>query len=434
MAENLTPTRDLNEWVDYIQTLHAREIDLSLERVTEVYQRMMPTGVKFSVLTIAGTNGKGSTAEIISSIYREAGYKVGKYTSPHLLKFNERINVNGIDVSDDDLIKSFNRIERYRGEINLTFFEFGTLCAIDIFVNNQLDVVILEVGLGGRLDATNILDADVAVLTSISIDHTAWLGNNLESIAAEKIAIARQNAPCVLGLTKLPRSIIDYCKKVDVQPLVLGEDFNAVINSDNSSWEWQSELLTFEGLPLPFNQTGHQIRNASVSIQAVLTLEEKLPVSSKHIHAGLKHAHLRGRCELVSRNPHIVLDVAHNVDSVLYLSNYVAKLNIKGRIIAVCGMLQDKQISETLSQLVSTVEQWHFASINNERGATADNIESSLQEIRNNNADINNITIKSFKHETAVEAFKSAQKQLKKDDCLIVFGSFYIVSDIITLV
>ncbi|NNC99629.1 MAG: bifunctional folylpolyglutamate synthase/dihydrofolate synthase, partial [Gammaproteobacteria bacterium] len=200
----------LTEWVEYIQTLHHREIDMSLERVREVYRRMYPGGVDFRIINIAGTNGKGSTAELIASIYCNAGLKVGKFTSPHISRFNERYNLNREDVDDDSLLAAFVRVEQAREVTRLTFFEFGTLLAIELFSRAGVDMGVMEVGLGGRLDAVNILDPDLAVVTSISFDHMAWLGNSLEQIGREKIAIARPRKPCVIGMPHPPESMLQY--------------------------------------------------------------------------------------------------------------------------------------------------------------------------------------------------------------------------------
>ncbi len=439
MTEQALVERSLADWIEYIQTLHAREIDLSLDRVAEVYQRMYPQSVNCKVVTIAGTNGKGSTAEIVSSIYREAGYQVGKYTSPHILNFNERININGKDVGDAELLNSFNRVEEHRNEINLTFFEFGTLCAIDIFSQNNIDIAVLEVGLGGRLDATNIIDADVAIITSISIDHTAWLGTTIDSIAAEKIAIARPNTPCVLGLQELPKSVREYCELNSIEPFIYGQQFQAEVSIDGLTWEWQSQSLTLEQLALPFGQSGHQLCNASLAIKAVLELNPSLAVTHKAIMDGVRRAKLKGRCELVSTEPHIILDVAHNEDSVLSLSKFVDKLNIKGRVIAVCGMLEDKQIEKTLSNLINIVDEWHFAGIENERGASAQTMVLALNNLSDqlavkNTENISSDRFKWFEYGSVTDAFNAARDTLNKDDCLIVFGSFYLVSDIIDLV
>ena len=218
--------RSLDQWVDYIQTLHHREIELSLERVREVYLRMYPEGLPFTIISIAGTNGKGSTAELLSSIYCQAGYRVGKFTSPHLVNFNERFNLNGLPIANTPLLAAFERVEALRGEIPITFFEYGTLLAIELFASNNVDIAIMEVGLGGRLDSVNILDADVSIVTGISIDHTSWLGDTIEKIAYEKVGIARSGQPLVLGLAQPPETMLSHAIQIGAKISKVDTDFS----------------------------------------------------------------------------------------------------------------------------------------------------------------------------------------------------------------
>ena len=419
----------VSHWVDYIQTVHLREIDLSLERVGQVYQRLYPQGVDFTVIGVAGTNGKGSTAEILSSIYRQGGYAVGKYTSPHMLDFNERINIDGKDVSDRTLIGAFERVEQSRAEIKLTFFEYGTLVAIDLFMRANLDIVIMEVGLGGRLDASNILDADVAIVTSVSIDHTAWLGPDINTIAAEKIAIAKRGRACVLGMPELTPSIINYCSNNAVQALVYSRDFHATLNESDLTWNWQTQECDYQSLPLPFGQSGHQISNAAVALQVIQLLQSKLEIDDLQIRSGLKNARILGRCQMLSTQPDIILDVAHNADSVGSLLGFLQSHRTKGRVFAVCGMLQDKEIGNTLAQMRNCVDEWHFASIDSARGASATEVE---QRLKNQLKSLNkSVSLKSYQYRSAVQAYQTVCDRLKKNDSLVVFGSFFIVSDII---
>ena len=417
----------INQWMDYIQTLHAREIELTLDRVSQVFDRLCPEGVPFKVITVAGTNGKGSTSEIISAICRAAGHRVGKYSSPHILNYNERVSINGADVADANLINAFQVIEQLRGDIPLTFFEFGTLVAIHLFLEANLDLVVMEVGLGGRLDATNILAADVAVVTSIGIDHTAWLGDTLEKISAEKIAIAKSGRPCVVGLSKPTAAMSNYCNVHNVELHYFSEHFEIHHNKQNDHWTWLSSDKQIKALPLPFGQANQQLGNAAVAIKAISLLKGFALPSDAQIRNGISNASLRGRCQLVSRQPNIVLDVAHNVESIANLRTFVESLKVKGRVYAVCGMLNDKQITESLQQLIGVVDEWHFGTINNARGATASEIDSLL---RNSNPH----QLDSFCHNSVAVAFTACKTKLTNDDCLIVFGSFFVVSDIITRV
>jgi dihydrofolate synthase/folylpolyglutamate synthase len=432
--------RTVIEWVDYIQSLHAREIDLTLERVKEVYGRLCPRGVSFKVITIAGTNGKGSTAELLRSMYCNGGYKVGKYTSPHIISFNERINIDGVDVSDLALLEAFERVEAAREGTSLTYFEYATLAAIDLFDRAELDLAVMEVGLGGRQDATNMLDADVAVVTSISIDHTAWLGHSLEKIGREKIGIARQDRPCVLGMRQPPSSILEVCKELNIEPKILGKDFDFSLQVDDgpakshATWSWAGEDRAYHLLKLPFGQVRHQLNNASAAIQVVQLLNDDLPLSVINVATGIDVAKMSGRCQLVGSEPSIVLDVAHNEDSVVGLRAFIEGLSIRGRIVAVCGMLKDKQIKETLSHMVPMVDEWHFATIENERGSSSKALSQSVTKLISDQGSFNVEGAHPKQlicHSKVVNAYEAALATLTSDDCLVVFGSFFMVSDII---
>jgi dihydrofolate synthase/folylpolyglutamate synthase len=427
-----TELETIADWMEYIQTLHVREIDLSLDRVNQVYRRMYPTGVSFKVVTVAGTNGKGSTSELIYSIYHQAGYKTAKFTSPHISRFNERFSIADCDVSDEVLLAAFVRVEEYRNDTRITYFEYGILLAIELFEQAKIQIAVIEVGLGGRLDASNILDADLAIVTSLSIDHVAWLGSTLEQIGREKIGIARADAPCILGLAEPPQSIVDYCRQLSIEPLMLGIDFNVQSKPELDHWTWQGETQAHLDLPLPFGQRGHQLSNAALAVQAVESMLESFPVNHDEISRGISEASLAGRCQLVSKSPYIVLDVAHNVSSIAGLLEFIQGLKIEGQIHAVCGMLADKQITESLSQLLPLVDFWHLATIDNIRSAQARDIQGLLQDVWHESplqADFQSQT-----YDTVVSAFQAAKQRLQSDDCLVVFGSFFVVSDIIGLI
>jgi len=433
---------DVLGWVDYIQTLHAREIELGLDRVREVFVRLVPEGVGFTVIGVAGTNGKGSTSELLRSVYHEAGYRVGKYTSPHILSFNERINIDGYPVSDGDLLGAFKAVEIARQTTRLTYFEYATLVAIELFTQADVDVAIMEVGLGGRLDATNILDADLAIVTSISLDHTAWLGGTVEEIGREKIAIAGAGKHCVLGMSQPTNSILDYCVQHNIEPYIFGQHFSAKvivqdIGVDSSiapTWSWHGDEHQLLGLSLPFQQQGHQLNNAATVIQSLMLLQTRLPVTDLAIRDGIEKAVNQGRCQLVSSQPWLILDVAHNVDAVKGLRRFVNALPIKGKVYAVCGMLGDKQVSEILECLQSTVDEWHFATIETERGLKAEFLVDALRSLysakQGNNRRPDTVPPSNC-YSNALKAYRQVGSMLTNDDCLIVFGSFFMVSDII---
>lgn len=420
--------KTIDEWVDYIQTLHRREIDLGLERVARVYQRLYPNGVDYRIISIAGTNGKGSTAELINSIYTSAGYQVGKFTSPHIVYFNERYTINGLPVADQQLVAAFEQIESTRGDIPLTFFEFGALLAVVLFQKLSVDVAIMEVGLGGRLDAVNILDADVSIVTNVSIDHTDWLGDTVEEIALEKIAIARPDKPCLIGMSIPPGSLLDYCQQNDIDLLIYQHDFTSKL-MDDQCWDWSDTQHQLIKLPLPYGQGDCQLINASLAIKAVRLLLALLPVNDEAFYQGLQKATLNGRCQLLQLDPTIVLDVSHNSASVARLAEFVQSLNIKGRLIAVCGMLQDKEIAASLQHLIDIVDEWHVGTISHERGASSMKLNRYLQGL----AQSNELQVSSYQYAQITDAFAIAKNKLNSDDCLIVFGSFFVVSDIIKL-
>lgn len=422
-------SRSLEDWLDYIQTLHFREIDLTLERVRTVYTRLYPSGVSFRVMTIAGTNGKGSTAELLSSIYCAAGHRVGKFTSPHLIAFNERFMVDGQAVDDQALLAAFERVEHARQDTPITFFEFCTLLAIELFVCALVDLVVMEVGLGGRLDAVNILDADVALITSISLDHTAWLGDTLEAIANEKAGIVRAGRPCVIGIEEPQARILQACDSLGALPQVIGQAFSYQHLPASVDWAWSNKEQTYRQLPLPFGQSGVQLSNAAVAIQATRYLNADLPVDVDDVRRGLASATVLGRCQVMSRTPLIILDVAHNHASVARLKEFVQSQETDGRVFAVCGMLKDKDIGTSLTQLLPIVDKWHIATIDNERGATGEEIEAILQ-AHNNEA--RTLAIECYQR--IQNAYTSALELLDESDCLLVFGSFFVVGDILSVI
>jgi dihydrofolate synthase/folylpolyglutamate synthase len=417
--------RSVAQWVDYIQTLHHREIELSLQRVRDVFLRMFPDGLPYKVISLSGTNGKGSTAELLASIYRQAGYQVGKFTSPHLVKFNERFNLNGESIDDLRLLQSFERVEAHREDTTITFFEFGTLLAIDLFASSQVDIAIMEVGLGGRLDSVNILDADVSVVTSISIDHTAWLGNTIEQIAFEKVGIARKGRPLVLGLTEAPDSMLNYASNIAAQVSQIGQQYDFEELNGDDTWQWKASKMTLDNLPLPFQQRGVQLSNCSAALEAIRLMSSIFPVDKASICKGIEKARILGRCQVLKHNPEIILDVSHNQSSVARLSEFLgANLSsaFDGRTVAVCGMLRDKEIAISLEQINNQVDEWHVATIHNDRGSLASEISAVLSSMS---------VSRVCQYDCVEDAYDAALGTLTVNDRLVVFGSFHIVGDIL---
>jgi len=421
--------RSVDEWVDYIQTLHHREIELGLDRVREVYKRLYPDGLSCKIISVAGTNGKGSTAELLSSTYHVAGYKVGKFTSPHLMNFTERYVINGRPVDEPALLAALEKIESVRGNIAITFFEFGTLLAIELFAKADVDIAIMEVGLGGRLDAVNILDADISIITSISLDHISWLGDTVEKIGFEKAGIAREGKPCLVGIEQPPLSIIDHCAQIRSPLMAIEHDFSYQHYGHDKRWAWAGAHTRLDDLPLPYGQTGVQLSNAALSLMAVRLLDNVLPVSEQSVRRGLECAELLARCQVLSQQPLIVLDVAHNEASTHRLTSFLQRQEIIGKTIAVCGMLKDKEVAKSLANLKPLVDKWHFASIDNERGCSSQQLANEFQTLKPA-ANRDNIVL----YSGIEQAFVDARKQLTAHDCLVVFGSFFVAGDILSLV
>jgi dihydrofolate synthase/folylpolyglutamate synthase len=416
-------SRTVADWVEYTQTLHAREIDLSLDRVKEVYHRLIADNLGFKVISVAGTNGKGSTAELLASIYRAAGYRVGKYTSPHLTCFNERIEIQGQAISDAELVSSFHAVELAREDTPITFFEFATLTAIDAFERANLDIAIMEVGLGGRLDAVNILDADLAIVTNISIDHTAWLGDTVELIAVEKAGIARPGRPCVIGMEQPPSTLLETCDQIGALSHLYGQHYQ-VAGLTDQAWSLATQEQLVSDLPLPFGQTGVQLQNAATVVYACLLLNTELPVTQAQIQQGIADAKINARCHLVQKSPKIIVDVAHNVASVTRLRNFLEENAVTGKVVAVCGMLKDKQIDASLTLMVEKVDTWHVGSINNPRGASSEQLLASLSAL---GVEPNVL----HAYSDPLVAFRAAEATLTENDLLVVFGSFFVAGDIL---
>jgi dihydrofolate synthase/folylpolyglutamate synthase len=385
---------------------------------------MYPSGLPFRIVSLSGTNGKGSTAELLSSIYRQAGYRVGKFTSPHLVHFNERFNLNGSAIDNTRLLNAFSRVELVRGDTPITFFEYGTLLAIELFASSNVDIAIMEVGLGGRLDSVNILDADVAIVTGISIDHTSWLGNTIEEIAYEKTGIARKGRPLILGLEEPPETMLSYAAEIGANINKIGSDFSFLLSAAGDTWQWLNGDQTISDLPLPYKQAGVQLGNCALALKAIDALSNELPVGPIDMRNGILNATLDGRCQIFQKEPYIIFDVSHNEASVARLAQFLTdlKLGSQGKVLAVCGMLRDKEIKVSLEQIAPYVDEWHLATIHNERGALAAELSVVLRAVSDS----------PWTENDRVEgAYDRAKSTLTRDDCLVVFGSFHIVGDIL---
>lgn len=416
----------LQEWLTWQESLNPKEIDLGLDRVSIVLEKLNLSAKFFCpVITVAGTNGKGSTVAFIESILMQAGISVGCYTSPHLFDYNERIRLNQQAVSDDKLCEAFELIDQVRGDIPLTYFEFATLASLVLFKKNNVDVVVLEVGLGGRLDAVNVVDADVAVITSIGIDHVDWLGDDIESIGREKAGVMRAHKPAVLGFFNPPQSILDYAQQLEVPLIRLGHEYLYQCLT-NESWQLKGLKEPMDELPVPGLHGSFQLQNAAAAIMAIQALQslEKIPpnvLNKQNLGKGLKRVKLTGRFQILADNPLVIVDVAHNEQSAGALRDLLHDQPVAGKTLAVIGMLSDKAVSEVLQTLSAEVDCWFSAGLSVTRGLPAKNMAQAVREMH---ADV-----KLSASDSVAEACATARAEASKSDRIIVFGSFYTVAE-----
>lgn len=411
----------LDQWLSHLETAHPVGIDMGLARITRVKESL---GLKFAcpVITVGGTNGKGSTCAFLESILLAAGYKVACHTSPHLLRFNERARMNGADVSDADLLKAFERVEQARCRLSdpptLTYFEFTTLAIMDIFANASVDAVILEVGMGGRLDAVNIVDADCAIVTSIDLDHMAYLGNTREAIAFEKAGIFRTNAIAICADPMPPTSLINHANTIGADLWLMGKDYS--FTGDQQQWGWTGRGKRFSGLGYPALRGANQLLNASAVIAALIALHDRLPVSAQDIRNGLALVELPGRFQVLPGRPTVVLDVAHNPHAAATLAESIEAMAYHPYTYAVFGAMADKDIDGVLKPLLNTVDYWYCTDLPTPRAASASDLAKRLR---------------AFNKEALVfmdpgAAYQAALDKAGEGDRILVFGSFYTVSGV----
>lgn len=411
----------LDQWLSHLETAHPVGIDMGLARITRVKESL---GLKFAcpVITVGGTNGKGSTCAFLESILLAAGYKVACHTSPHLLRFNERARLNGADVSDADLLKAFERVEQARCRLSdpptLTYFEFTTLAIMDIFANALVDAVILEVGMGGRLDAVNIVDADCAIVTSIDLDHMAYLGNTREAIAFEKAGIFRTKAIAICADPMPPTSLINHANAIGADLWLMGKDYS--FTGDQQQWGWTGRGKRFSGLGYPALRGANQLLNASAVIAALIALHDRLPVSAQDIRNGLALVELPGRFQVLPGRPTVVLDVAHNPHAAATLAESIEAMAYHPYTYAVFGAMADKDIDGVLKPLLNTVDYWYCTDLPTPRAASASDLAKRLR---------------AFNKEALVfmdpgAAYQAALDKAGEGDRILVFGSFYTVSGV----
>lgn len=409
------------DWLAWQESLNPREIDMGLDRVSEVFARMALDFKSATIITVAGTNGKGSTIELLNSMLACAGYQVGEYTSPHLFRYNERIKIQGKNVKDDSLLRAFNEVEQARQDVALTYFEFGTLAALWCFAQQKLDVILLEVGMGGRLDAVNIIDPDVSIITSVGVDHVDWLGKDRDSIALEKAGILRSGKPMVCGDLVPPMSLQQKAKELNVKYFYINYDF--VFQKRDQYWDWSHLGEKYTGLPFPSIAGECQLRNAASALMALSLLREKLPVSEAQIHEGLGKAQLPGRYQTLKGDVPSVFDVAHNPQSCKELAKSLEKDPVSGQTHAVVAMLKDKDFIDCVLPLMDLVDDWYVADLEVERAAKASDLANDLKSLRKD----------LFVHvaNSVKDAYEVLVQTARPGDRIVVFGSFYAVSQVL---
>jgi dihydrofolate synthase/folylpolyglutamate synthase len=406
----------LSQWLDWQQSLHPRSIDLGLERVTEMMRRLEIERPARTVLTIGGTNGKGSVVAYLDAMLRAAGYSVGVFTSPHLLHYNERIHIQGRSVDDAGIMRSFERIESLRGDLSLTFFEWNALACFEILQAAGVEVAILEVGLGGRLDAVNAVDADVAAVVSIGLDHCDWLGPTLEQIGREKAGIFRRGRPAIFGARSMPWSVAQAATAIGARLKRLGVDFDFVERPDG--WDYVGTGSRRRELPLPGLSGAAQLANAATALAVLEAAEPGLLVPDDAVRSGLSAATLPGRFQRVAGNPEWVLDVAHNPDAARVLAQSLAGLTRRGPTVAVCGMLADKDTAAVVGAMRGVVDSWIAVGVEGPRALDASAIAARLEGV---------LGVPVPADATVAAGCERARQVAGPAGRVVVFGSFHTV-------
>ena len=409
----------LEDWLAHLECLHPKTIELGLDRVRAVQTKLklFPT---FPIIMVGGTNGKGSTCAMLEATLLAAGYRVGCYTSPHLIRYNERVRIDGRMLDDSALCAGFAAVEAARGDIALTYFEYGTLAAVWSFTQTQLDVAILEVGLGGRLDAVNVFAPDVAIVTSVDLDHQDYLGDTRELIGFEKAGIFRANRAAICADADPPASLLQQAADCGARLRRIGHDFS--LQRAAESWTYCGPSGPRPALPYPTMRGAQQVTNAAAAIAALECLREVLPISQAHLRSGLHSARLPGRFQVLLGKPMVILDVAHNPQAARVLADNLRSQFVSGKTLAVFGMLQDKDIAAVIDALRDQIDGWCVGSLSGARGAGAALLAGLLQERKLNLLHI---------APDIAQAYSFACREAGEDDRICVFGSFHTVAEVL---
>ena len=406
----------LADWLTYLESLHPKTIALGLERVAQVKQRLN-IDPDFPVIVVGGTNGKGSVCALLESILYAAGYRVGCYTSPHLLHYNERVRVAKQQVSDAELCASFDEIEQVRGDTALTYFEFGTLAAMQCFIAHKVEVAILEVGLGGRLDAVNVFDNDCAVVTSVDIDHVDYLGDTREKIAFEKAGIFRPNRVAICADSNVPETLRVHARDIGAELWCIGDDFGCTPHQ--GQWDYRSRVGARNALPHPALRGAFQLNNASAVLAVLDVMQERLPVSMAAVRRGLTEVQLAGRFQFVPGKPQLILDVAHNPHAARSLAQNFANLP-PAKTFAVFAMLKDKDMRGVVELMDPHIDVWLVSGIDAIRGASGEELAQVLQDVA--------VRGEVLRLTSVADALRFAYKAAGENDRIAAFGSFYTVA------
>lgn len=422
--QNLPTT--LPDWLAMLETRHSEtQINMGLDRVQAVKARMQ-LAFTCPVIMVAGTNGKGSTCAMLESVLLRAGYKVGLYIKPHFLDFNERARVLGEMASDAQLVASFNAVEAVRGDTPLTYFEFTTLAILHLLSQANLDVAILEVGLGGRLDAVNVIDADVAIVTSVDIDHTDYLGDTREAIGFEKAGIFRPGKAAICSDPVPPQSLIDHAEAIGADLWLMGRDFN--YSGDKQQWNYGGREQRRNSLAYPSLRGANQILNATAVLAALEVLRLKLPVGAQEVRTGLVTVELPGRFQVLPGRPSVILDVAHNPHAAAALNQNLGNMGFHPYTYAVFGSMHDKDIDGVLAAMSEHVDHWCLAGLPSPRAATASELAAKVQIMLEDKPDSSEHTVSIF--DDPAQAFANAMSRAGENDRIVVFGSFLTVAGV----
>jgi dihydrofolate synthase / folylpolyglutamate synthase len=413
----------LAEWLAYLETLHPKAIAMGLDRVSAVYARLGVV-LRCPVITVGGTNGKGSTCALLECMLRAGGYRVGAYTSPHLLHYSERVRVDATDATDDALLEAFAAVESARLTTPLTYFEFGTLATLWLLARAELDVVVLEVGLGGRLDAVNVVDADVAIVTTVAIDHVDYLGTTREDIGREKAGIFRSGAFAICADRLPPATLLAQASAIGAKLLRIGIDYD--FTAHDGQWSYRGPGRTRHGLPIPALRGAYQLANAATALAALDVLRDRLPVPMGAVREGLVGVELPGRLQVLPGRPVTVLDVAHNPQAAAALADSLASMAFHPQTWAVFGIMADKDIGSVIAALLPRVDRWYVASLPPPRGATAEDLRLRLEA-----AGVAPAAIRDFNDPAS--AYRAAREAVAEADRIIVFGSFLTVAAALAL-